>query len=268
MSSPPSKSSGRPSSTNAKKRDLSRDTFSYIYADGIYQEIRGDNPKLCVLVVIGVDDQGRKHLLTLENGTRESTQSWREVLIDLKSRGMNEPLLAIGDGALGFWAALSEIYPGTKHQRCWFHKTANILNYVPKSLRPKVKEDIHEVWKSPTRDHAKRAIATFETKYGAKYPKAVHCLTKDTDALLAFYDFPAEHWVHLRTSNPIESTFSIVRHRTIKVKGAFSNESALSMLYQLGLEAEKSWRRITGHERIAEVISGVVFVNGVRADTA
>ena len=138
-----------------KKRDLSRDTFSYIYADGIYQEIRGDNPKLCVLVVIGVDDQGRKHLLTLENGTRESTQSWREVLIDLKSRGMNEPLLAIGDGALGFWAALSEIYPETKHQRCWFHKTANILNYVPKSLRPKVKEDIHEVWKSPTRDHAK-----------------------------------------------------------------------------------------------------------------
>ena len=141
-------------------------------------------------------------------------------------------------------------------------------NYVPKSLRPKVKEDIHEIWKSPTRDHAKRAIATFETKYGAKYPKAVHCLTKDTDALLAFYDFPAEHWVHLRTSNPIESTFSIVRHRTIKVKGAFSNESALGMLYQLGLEAEKSWRRITGHERIAEVISGVAFVNGVRADTA
>ena len=247
-----------------KKQDLGKDTFSYIYADGIYQEIRGDNPKLCVLVVIGVDDQGRKHLLTLENGTRESTQSWREVLIDLKSRGMNEPLLAIGDGALGFWAALPEIYPETKHQRCWFHKTANILNYLPKSLRPKVKDDIHEIWKSPTRGDAKAAIATFVTKYD----KAVHCLTKDTDALLAFYDFGAEHWVHLRTSNPIESTFSMVRHRAIKVKGAFSNESALAMLYQLGLEAERSWRRITGHERIAEVISGVVFVNGVRADTA
>ena len=251
-----------------KKRDLSRDTFSYIYADGIYQEIRGDNPKLCVLVVIGVDDQGKKHLLTLEDGIRESTQSWREVLVDLKVRGMNAPFLAIGDGALGFWTALYEIYPTTKHQRCWFHKTANVLNYVPKSLRSKVKEDIHEIWKSPTKDVAKAAVATFVTKYEAKYPKAVHCLTKDTDVLLAFYDFPAEHWVHLRTSNPIESTFSILRHRTIKVKGAFSNESAMGMLYQLGLEAEKSWHRITGHERIAEVISGVVFVDGVREDTA
>ncbi len=186
-----------------KKQDLNKFTFSYIYVDGIYQKIRGDNPKLCVLVVIGVDDQGKKHLLTLEDGTRESTQSWHEVLVDLKSRGMNEPALAIGDGALGFWSALSEIYPTTKHQRCWLHKTGNVLNYLPKSLHSKVKGSIREIWMSPTRDDAKAAIRTFETKYGAKYPKAVNCLTKDTDALLAFYDFPAEHWVHLRTTNPI-----------------------------------------------------------------
>ena len=251
-----------------RKRDLSGDTISYLYADGVYQEIRGDHSKLCVLVVIGVDDQGSKHLLALEDGTRESTQSWREVLVDLKARGMNAPLLAIGDGALGFWAALGEIYPATKHQRCWFHKTANVLNYLPRSQRTKVKDDIHEIWRSSTRDDAKAATKTFVTKYEAKYQKAVHCLTKDEDALLAFYDFPAEHWVHLRTSNPVESTFSMVRHRTVKVKGAFSRASALSMLYQLGLEAEKSWRRITGHERLAEVISGVVFVDGMRADTA
>lgn len=249
-----------------KRRDLSKFTCSYIYVDGIYQKIRGD--KLCVLVVIGVDDQGKKQLLSLDSGVRESAQSWHEVLVDLKARGMNEPALAIGDGALGFWAALGETYSTTKQQRCWFHKTANILNYLPKSLHTKAKGDIREIWMSPNRARAKAAIATFVTKYDAKYPKAVNCLTKDADALLAFYDFPAEHFAHLRTTNPIESTFSMVRHRTIKVKGAFSTDSALAMFYELGIEAQKSWRRIAGHERLADVISGVSFVDGERAETA
>lgn len=174
----------------------------------------GITGKLCVLVIIGVDDQGKKHLLAAEDGVRESTQSWREVLIDLKSRGMNEPLLAVGDGALGFWAALAQICPNTKHQRCWFHKTGNIFRlHAQICSLARLKRISARSSKSANRKDAKRAITTFETKYGAKYPKAVHCLTKDTDALLAFYDFPAEHWSHLRTTNPIESTFSMVRHR-------------------------------------------------------
>ena len=245
-----------------KKRDLSGTTFTYIYADGIYQEIRGDNPKICVLVIIGVDDRGKKHLIALEDGVRESTQSWREVLLDLKSRGMNSPSLGIGDGALGFWAALSQIFPDTKHQRCWVHKTANLLNYLPKSLHSKAKSDIQAIWMAPSLSEAEKAAVLFRDKYQAKYPKAVNCLIKDEEVLLAFYQFPAEHWIHIRTTNAIESTFSTLRHRTIKVKGAFSKESAMSMMFQLGLEAEKSWRKITGSERLALVISGVKFIDG------
>lgn len=245
-----------------RKRDLSKTRFAYIYADGIYQEIRGDNPKICVLVVVGVDDSGKKHLIALEDGVRESTQSWREVLLDLKSRGMNSPSLGIGDGALGFWAAIAEVFPDTKHQRCWMHKTGNLLNYLPKSLQSKAKSDIQAIWMAPSRSEAEKAIGLFSDKYEAKYPKAVNCLLKDVGVLLSFYDFPGEHWTHIRTTNAIESTFSTLRHRTARVKGAFSPTSAMAMMFQLGLEAEKSWRKFKGSEKLAQVISGVRCIDG------
>jgi transposase-like protein len=245
------------------QRDLSKVTFTYLFADGIYQEIRGDNPKICVLVLMGVDERGKKHLIAIEDGTRESTQSWREVLLNAKSRGLAAPKLATGDGALGFWAALDEVYPSTTHQRCWMHKTSNVLNYLPKTTRAKAKDDLHQIWMAEGRAQAETAMALFEEKYSAKYPKAVHCLTKDRTALLAFYDFPAEHWLHVRTSNMIESTFATLRHRTKRVKGAFSKDSALAMMLQLALEAQKRWHRITAVERLGELIEGVQFVDGV-----
>ena len=245
-----------------KKRDLSKGTFTYIYADGVYQQIRGDNPKLCALVIVGVDDSGKKHLLALEDGVRESAQSWREVLLDLKSRGMQAPALAVGDGALGFWAALREVFGTTTHQRCWFHKSGNVMNYLPKSIQTKARSDLSEIWMAPSRAEAQKAIALFRNKYEDKYPKAVTCITKDAEELLAFYDFPAVHWPHIRTTNAIESTFATLRHRTVAVKGAFSKQSAMAMLFQLALEAEKSWRRIKGSERLAEVIQGVRFADG------
>jgi transposase-like protein len=245
------------------QRDLAKVRFTYLFADGIYQEIRGDNPKICVLVLMGVDDKGQKHLIAIEDGTRESTQSWREVLLGAKARGLNAAKLATGDGAMGFWAAISEVFPTTVHQRCWFHKSANILNYMPKAMRSKAKEDLHQIWMAENRAAAEKAIDLFEEKYSAKYPRAVTCLLKDRNALLAFYDFPAEHWLHIRTSNMIESTFATLRHRTKRVKGAFSKDSALAMLLQLGLEAQKRWHRITAAERLGELIEGVRFVDGV-----
>lgn len=245
------------------QRNLSKVTFTYLFADGIYQEIRGDNPKVCVLVLMGVDDKGKKHLIAIEDGTRESTQSWREVLLNAKARGLKAPKLATGDGALGFWAALDEVYPSTTHQRCWMHKTSNVLNYLPRATRAKAKDDLHQIWMAEGRAQAETAMALFEEKYSAKYPKAVHCLTKDRTALLAFYDFPAEHWLHVRTSNMIESTFATLRHRTKRVKGAFSKDSALAMMLQLALEAQKRWHRITAVERLGELIEGVQFVDGV-----
>jgi len=245
------------------RRDLSKIRFTYLFADGIYQEIRGDNPKICVLVLMGVDEKGKKHLIAIEDGTRESTQSWREVLLDAKARGLKAPKLATGDGALGFWAALSEVFPSTTHQRCWMHKTSNVLNYLPRTTRAKAKDDLHQIWMAEGRAAAERAMALFEEKYSAKYPRAVNCLLKDREALLAFYDFPAEHWVHVRTSNMIESTFATLRHRTKRVKGAFSKDSALSMMLQLALEAQKRWHRITAVERLGELIEGVRFVDGV-----
>lgn len=244
-------------------RDLSQVTFTYLYADGVYQPIRGDNPKICVLVLMGVDDTGKKHLIALEDGVRESTQSWREVLLGAKARGLNAAQLATGDGAMGFWAALSEVFPTTKHQRCWAHKSSNVMNYLPVSLRTKAKHDLHQIWMAEGRDEAEKAMDLFAEKYQAKYPRAVECLTKDRVPLLAFYDFPGEHWLHIRTSNPIESMFSTLRHRTKRVKGAFSKESALAMLLQLGLEAERRWHRITAVERLGELIDGVRFVDGV-----
>lgn len=245
------------------QRDLSDVTFTYLFADGIYQEIRGDNPKICVLVLMGVDTQGKKHLIALEDGVRESTQSWREVLLGAKARGLKPAKLATGDGALGFWAALDEVFPSTTHQRCWMHKTSNVLNYLSKATRSKAKDDLHQIWMAESREAAEKAMALFEEKYSAKYPRAVTCLTKDAVALLAFYDFPAEHWLHVRTSNMIESTFATLRHRTKRVKGAFSKDSALAMMLQLGLEAQKRWHRITAVERLGELIEGVRFVDGV-----
>ena len=244
-------------------RDLSTVRFTYLFADGIYQEIRGDNPKICVLVLMGVDEKGKKHLIALEDGVRESTQSWREVLLGAKARGLKAPKLATGDGALGFWGALGEVFPSTTHQRCWMHKTSNVLNYLPRATRAKAKDDLHQIWMAESREAAVKAMALFEEKYSAKYPKAVTCLTKDRVQLLAFYDFPAEHWLHIRTTNAIESTFATLRHRTKRVKGAFSKISALAMALQLGLEAQKRWHRITAVERLGELIQGVCFVDGV-----
>jgi transposase-like protein len=245
------------------RRDLSKVTFTYLFADGIYQEIRGDNPKICVLVLMGVDDHGQKHLIAIEDGVRESTQSWREVLLGAKSRGLNAAKLATGDGALGFWAALSEVFPSTTHQRCWMHKTSNVLNYLPRTTRSKAKDDLHQIWMAEGREAAEKAMALFEEKYSAKYPRAVTCLLKDREALLAFYNFPAEHWLHIRTTNAIESTFATLRHRTKRVKGAFSKDSALAMMLQLALEAQKRWHRISAVERLGELIEGVRFVDGV-----
>ncbi len=244
-------------------RDLGEMTFTYLFADGIYQMVRGDNPKICVLVLMGVDDRGKKHLISIEDGTRESTQSWREVLLGAKSRGLRAPKLATGDGALGFWGALTEVFTSTTHQRCWMHKTSNVLNYLPRTTRAKAKDDLHQIWMAEGRAAAEKAMALFEEKYSAKYPRAVTCLVKDRDALLAFYNFPAEHWLHIRTTNAIESTFATLRHRTKRVKGAFSKDSALAMMLQLGLEAQKRWQRITAVERLGELIEGVRFVDGV-----
>jgi putative transposase len=244
-------------------RDLSETTFTYLYADGVYQKIRGDNPKICVLVLMGVDEQGKKHLIALEDGVRESAQSWREVLLGAKARGLNTAKLATGDGAMGFWAALSEVFPSTIHQRCWMHKSGNVLNYLPQSTRGKAKVDLHQIWMAEGRQEAEHAMTLFEEKYGAKYPKAVECLTKDRGPLLAFYDFPAEHWLHIRTTNPIESTFATLRHRTKRVKGAFSVDSALAMLLQLALEAQLHWRRIAAVEKLGQLIQGIQFIDGI-----
>ena len=205
---------------------------------------------------------GEKHFLAIEEGVRESTQSWREVLLGLKARGMNTPKLAIGDGAMGFWAALDEIYPETRHQRCWVHKTANILNAVPKSVQPKMKQALHDIWQADTQENAEKAFELFEKTYEPKYPKAVRCLQKDREALLTFYDFPAQHWESLRTTNPIESTFATIRHRTKRSKGCLSRDGMLHMMFKLAECAQKNWRRQRGFVYLAKVITGVTFKDG------
>ncbi|BAO42975.1 IS256 family transposase [Thiolapillus brandeum] len=248
-------------------RDVSRDRWVYWWADGIYSGLRAERQKLCALVIIGVNERGEKHFLAIEDGVRESTQSWREVLLDLKKHGLEEaPKLAAGDGALGFWAALDEVYPETRHQRCWVHKTANVLNYLPKGVQPKAKKALQEIWMAENRASAHKALAHFVKTYQAKYPKAVACLEKDREALLAFYDFPAEHWVHIRTTNPIESTFATIRHRTDQTKGCVSRNTMLAMLYKLGMSAEKRWRRIRGFNYLAKIIEGVKFRDGVEEE--
>ncbi|MGH8307180.1 MAG: IS256 family transposase [Gammaproteobacteria bacterium] len=243
---------------------LDRDRWVYVWADGIYSGLRAESQRLCVLVVIGVNERGEKHFLAIEDGMRESTQSWREVLVKLKDRGLKlAPKLAVGDGALGFWAALEEIYPETRSQRCWVHKTANVLNYLPKSLQPKAKQALQEIWMAPSRQAAERAFDLFVATYQAKYPKATACLTKDREALLAFYDFPAQHWPHIRTSNPIESSFATIRHRTEQTQGCGSRNTVLTLMFKLGMCAEQHWRRIRGFHYLAKVITGVRFKDGI-----
>jgi transposase-like protein len=247
-----------------RRAKLSAERWVYLWADGIYSGLRGEDERLCALVLIGVNERGQKKFLAIEDGVRESTQSWREVLLDLKRRGLKvPPRLAVGDGALGFWAALEELYPETRHQRCWKHKTANVLNYLPRAVQPKAKAALHEIWMAETKADAEQAFEQFIAAFGAKYPKAVECLAKDRPELLAFYEFPAEHWIHLRTSNPIESTFATVRHRTDRTKGCLTREGMLAMTFKLGMSAERSWRRVRGFESLAKVIDGVKFRDGV-----
>lgn len=249
------------------KRDLSASRYVYWWADGIHTGLRQeDDARQCLLVVIGVLPDGRKELVTIGDGLRESKESWLDVLRDLARRGLSVgPRLAVGDGALGFWAALDEVYPETRRQRCWVHKTGNVLNALPKTLQARAKADLHEIWMAPTRAQAIAAFDHFVKTYGAKYPKAADKLTKDRDALLAFYDFPAEHWQHIRTTNPIESTFATVRHRTTRTRNCVSRSTFLGLAFKLVQEAEKSWRRIRGVERIDELLTGIVFKDGVPA---
>jgi transposase-like protein len=246
------------------KRDLSSKRYVYFWVDGIYVQARLEEEAQCLLVIVGATPEGKKELVGLADGLRESAQSWRELLLDLKRRGLLiGPELAVGDGALGFWKALDEVWPKTRAQRCWVHKTANVLNKLPKSLHGKAKRALHDVWMAETRKDAEAAFDAFIEVYGRKYDKAVDCLRKDRDALLAFYDFPAEHWKHLRTTNPIESTFATVRHRTIRTKGCLSNKTALAMIFKLAQAAEKSWYRLRGHNQLPKVILGVKFNDGI-----
>lgn len=246
-----------------QNKSLDKDRWVYIWADGIYSGLRSEDTKLCALVIIGVNEQGHKHFLAIEDGLRESTQSWREVLLRLKDRGMNAPQLAIGDGALGFWNALDEIYGNTRHQRCWVHKTANILNKLPKSSQPKAKQALHDIWQAETKENAEKAFDLFIQSYEAKYPKSTLCLQKDRTDLLAFYDYPAQHWQSIRTSNPIESTFGTIRHRTKRAKGCLSRDGMLHMMFKLGQCAQKKWRKLRGFDYLDKVIRGVQFKDGV-----
>jgi putative transposase len=242
---------------------LDKDRWVYVWADGVYSGLRGEQMKLCALVVIGVNERGEKHFLAIEDGMRESTQSWREVLLKLKSRGMNGPELAIGDGAMGFWAALEEVYPETRQQRCWMHKTMNVINCLPKSAQAKAKASLHDIWQAETKAGAEKAFNLFVAMYEPKYPKAAICLQKDRDEMMAFYDFPAQHWQSIRTSNPIESTFGTIRHRTRRSKGCLSRDGMLHMMFKLGMCAEKNWRRLRGFDYLTKVITGVKFKDGV-----
>lgn len=242
---------------------LDKDRWVFVWADGVYSGLRAEQTKLCSLVVVGVNERGQKRFLALEDGVRESTQSWREVLLKLKSRGMNVPELAIGDGAMGFWAALEEVYGDTRQQRCWMHKTMNILNYLPKSVQAKAKQALHAIWQAETRADAQKAFDLFVKTYEPKYPKATVCLQKDRDELMAFYDFPAQHWQSIRTTNPIESTFGTIRHRTKRSKGCLTRDGMLHMMFKLGQCAEKKWRRLRGFDYLAKVITGVKFKDGI-----
>lgn len=242
---------------------LDKDRWVYLWVDGIHSGLRAEDTKLCALTVIGVNERGEKRFLAIEDGSRESTQSWREVLLKLKTRGMNTPELVIGDGALGFWAAADQIYPDARQQRCWVHKTANILNKLPKSAQPKAKLALHDIWMAETRKNALTSFDLFIETYQDKYPAAVECLLKDQDELLAFYDFPAQHWQSIRTTNPIKSSFATIRHRTKRSKGCLSRDTMLHMMFKLGQCAQSKWRRLRGFNYLAKVITGVKFKDGI-----
>ena len=249
-----------------EKRDLSAKSYVYWWVDGIHVQARLEDDAQCLLVIVGATPEGKKELVGLSDGVRESAQSWRDLLLDLKRRGLTiGPKLAVADGALGFWQAVEEIWPKTRGQRCWVHKAANVLNKLPKSQQPKANRGLQDIWMAETKKDAIVAFDAFVETYGVKYDKAVACLVKDRESLLAFYDFPAEHWKHLRTTNPIESTFATIRHRTVRSKNCLSNKTALAMIFKLAQEAEKSWRRLDGHNQLPKVIQGVKFTDGIEA---
>jgi putative transposase len=246
------------------KRDLSAKRYVYFWADGIHVQARLEDEAQCLLVVIGATPEGKKELVGLIDGVRESAQSWKELLLDLKRRGLSKgPELAVADGALGFWQALEEVWPKTRGQRCWVHKTANVLNKLPKSQQSKAKRALQEIWMAETKKDALAAFDAFVETWGVKYDKAVERLIKDRETLLSFYDFPAEHWKHLRTTNVIESSFATIRHRTVRSKGCLSNKTALAMIFKLAEAAEKSWRRLDGHNQFPKIILGVKFADGI-----
>jgi putative transposase len=246
------------------KRDLSAKRYVYFWVDGIYVQARLEDDAQCLLVIIGATPEGKKELVGLIDGVRESAQSWRELLLDLKRRGLViGPQLAVADGALGFWQAVEQVWPKIRAQRCWVHKTANVLNKLPNSQQSHAKRALQEIWMAATKNEALVAFDAFVETWGVKYEKAVECLTKDRDALLAFYDFPAEHWKHLRTTNPIESSFATVRHRTIRSKGCLSNKTALAMIFKLAEAAQKNWRRLDAPDQLPKVILGVKFTDGL-----
>jgi transposase-like protein len=254
------------------RRDLTAKQYVYLWADGIYVNVRledTENKRQCLLVVMGVTLEGHKELVAVMDGYRESEASWSELLVDLQQRGLTlAPQLATGDGALGFWAALRKVYPQTREQRCWVHKTANVLNKLPKSVQPRAKADLHEIWMAETREQANQAFDKFLAKYDAKYEAACECLRKDRDVLLTFYDFPAEHWKHLRTTNPIESTFATIRLRHRRTKGNGTRKTSLAMMFKLAQAAQKRWRRLNGHEQLDLLLQGRAFVDGEVQDAA
>jgi putative transposase len=246
------------------KRSLEGKQYVYVWADGVHFNIRLEEDRQCILVLMGATVDGKKELIAVVDGFRESEQSWKGLLLDVKARGLKiDPKLAIGDGALGFWKAIKQVYPKTRQQRCWVHKTANILDKLPKRLQAEAKEKLHDIWMADTREHANQAFDLFKKTYEAKYPKAVECLTKDREVLLAFYDFPAEHWIHVRTTNPIESTFATVRLRTKRTKGCGSRIACLTMVYKLMQSASKKWRLLNGTQVLAEVLRGTIFIDGI-----
>lgn len=250
-------------------RSLEGQEYVYVWADGIHSNIRLEEDRQCLLVLMGATKEGKKELIAMTDGHRESAQSWRELLLDVKRRGLTgAPKLAVGDGALGFWKALAEIFPSTKDQRCWVHKTANVLDKLPKGKQPKAKSMLHEIWMSDTRENAHKAFDAFLETYEKLYPKATECLAKDREALLAFYDFPAEHWKHLRTTNPIESTFATIRLRHRRTKGNGSRIASLTMMFKLAQSAANRWRLLNGHQLLPDVIQGTVFKNGLKSSQA
>jgi transposase-like protein len=254
------------------RRDLSEQRYVYVWADGIHVNVRLENEanqRQCLLVLMGATADGQKELVAIADGYRESQQSWYELLVDLKNRGLAlAPKLAVGDGALGFWAALRKVFGETREQRCWKHKTANVLSKMPKSVQPRAKSDIHQIWMAATRVDSERAFDAFLDKYQAKYPAACQCLAKDRDVLLTFYDFPAEHWKHLRTSNPIESTFATIRLRHRRTKGSGSRRASLVMMFKLAEAAQKHWHRLHGHQHIVHLLEGKKFIDGIMQDAA